>query len=247
MIVYSNSCSFGKPYQGHMIYPEVVAKHHSAQRLINAGKDGSCNRRIIRTTLRDLVELDRSDVTALVGLSFLHRTETWNPSLGAIDNDGDFNPIPVNWEKHDWSKGFFKTSVPDIYKDVEGDLKLYYREWLLNVFNPEGAVTDLLADIIMLRAFAVQRGIDLWVFNNTQTLPGPPDVDYDAPFLASLNSTITKDKHVLDLRNFSFADYAQQLGHRPKDEHKFGPNGHPNAQAHEDFGRYLIDYMESNR
>ena len=55
MILYSNSCSFGAPFQGHTVYPEVVANSLSAK-LVNDGIPGSCNRRIIRSTLRSLIQ-----------------------------------------------------------------------------------------------------------------------------------------------------------------------------------------------
>ena len=56
MIIYSNSCSFGALNNSYPVYSEIIAKTLNAQ-LVNKGKPGSCNRRIIRTTLRDLNEI----------------------------------------------------------------------------------------------------------------------------------------------------------------------------------------------
>jgi hypothetical protein len=56
MIVYSNSCSFGAPGQGHRVYADYVEETFDAS-LINQGKPSSCNRRILRTSLRDLIQI----------------------------------------------------------------------------------------------------------------------------------------------------------------------------------------------
>jgi hypothetical protein len=242
MILYSNSCSFGAPNQGHAIYPEVIASALGAD-LINDGLPGSCCRRIIRTSLRSLIKLKNQDVkiTALIGLSFLGRTELWRPSHPSTNNDGDFHPLFNNKiVTLDWSRGLTVPTYPDIYKYADTNIKEYYKQWLIHL-NPEADVTNLLADIIMLINFARANDIKIFVFCNTEKFPRLPEVDISAPFLKDFVNYAITDKSIIDLWNFSFADYALSRGHEPKDKDTFGHTGHPNEQAHIDFGNYLLE------
>jgi hypothetical protein len=241
MIVYTNSCSFGAPHQGHIIYPEVVAAALSAN-LINDGVSASCNRRIIRSSLRSLISLKKqhTDITALLGLSFISRTELWQTHKFPTETDGDFHPITNDMiTKLDWSQGIDTTYIKDVYNQADADVKDYYKQWLIHM-SKEAEVTNLLTDIIMLAGFAQTNGITLLVFCNTQKLPGLPGVDVSAPFLQDFVEYAKLNKSIIDLWNFSFADYALSLGHRPKDEEIYGLNGHPGEQAHIAFGNYLL-------
>ena len=74
MLIYSNGCSFSinEPHS----YADYVAQSLNAE-LINKGQLGACNRRIIRTTMRDLLEIKSNNVMALIGLAIMGRTELW--------------------------------------------------------------------------------------------------------------------------------------------------------------------------
>ena len=242
MIVYSNSCSFGAPNQGHVIYPEIISKELSAE-LVNDGVPGSCNRRIIRSSLRSLITLKnkQNDITALIGLSFIGRTELWQPNKQPTLHDGDFHPI-MNAKilSLDWSKNLHNTRINDIHKYADLEVKDYYKQWLIHM-SKEAEVTNLIADVIMLTDFARLNNIKLVLFCNTQKLPGLPDVDINAPFLKTFVEYAKLNTSIIDLWEFSFADYALSLGHIPKDKSLFGVTGHPNEQAHIDFGNYLLE------
>lgn len=242
MLLYSNSCSFGAPNQGHTIYPEIISKHLST-RLINEGVSASCNRRIIRTTLRSLIQLknDYKDIVALVGLTFISRTELWQPFKQSIGNDGDFHPINNSTLNNlNWSKGLLSGGVKDVYDYADTEVKDYYKQWLIHM-SKEAEVTNLITDVILLSNYAKANNIKLILFNNTQKLPGLPEVDTDAPFLKDFVNAIKQDDSIVDLWDFSFADYALSLGLTPKDFEKYGTNGHPGEEAHAKFGNYLID------
>lgn len=240
MILYSNSCSFGEKNQGHVIYPEVVAKSLGAN-LINEGLAGSCNRRIIRSSLRSLINLRKqnSDITALIGLSFIGRTELWQPHMPSSGDDGDFHSISVN-KKLDWSNGLINTIIPDVYKFTDAEVMDYYKQWLVHM-SKEAEVTNLVADMIMLSSFASTNNIKMLIFCNTQKFPESPSVDTSAPFLKNFVEYMTNDNSIIDPWKFSFADYALSLGYEPKDKNLFGLNGHPGEQAHVCFGKYLLD------
>lgn len=232
-VVYTNSCSFGAPNQGHLIYPDVVTNHLLAK-LINRGIGGSCNRRIIRTTLRDCIEIQPNLV--LIGLTFISRTEAWQPWLPNNTNDGDFHPIIIDHGKLDWTKGLY-TKINNIHQYADQPIRDYYQQWLLH-YNPEAELYNLLTDILMLTSWLKEQGIRYLVFANTDVFPA--DIDYNAPFLSSLRDNILKDKSIINPWEFSFGTYARSLGHKPKDENLYGDHGHPNEQAHIDFANHLI-------
>lgn len=244
MLVYSNSCSFGAATD-HPTYSEYFAQHHRAK-LVNNGAGGSCNRRIIRTSLRDLGKISKTetDVVALIGLTFISRTELWQTNLPALGNDGHFHPIKIDDSKINWStSGLINTLVPDIYKLADANVQDYYREWLLH-YHPEPAVTELVTDLLMFAGWAQSKNIRYLVFSNVDVFPDSSQVDRCSPFLSSLIEDLSRDASIIDPWTFSFGTYARSLGFRPKDAHLYGMHGHPNQQAHEKFSELLISKFE---
>lgn len=238
MIVYSNSCSFGAPCQ-YTVYPEIVAKNLNAE-LINKGVPGSCNRRIIRTTLRDVTELldEQQNILVLIGLTFISRTELWRPDLEAVDNDGHFYSIMSDHKKFDWSNGLIDTIVPNIHQHVDSQISNYYKEWLLH-YDRESIMTDLCADLIMLLGWFRSKNIKYIVFSGPEKLEGDSYIGYNSPFIHSLQKTLKEDSNVIDPWQFSFGTYALEQGFRPVDEDIYGKHGHPSENAHKNFGEYL--------
>jgi hypothetical protein len=241
MIVYSNSCSFGAPAPDHPVYSEIVASGLGAQ-LINNGKNNSCNRRIIRTALRDLLELKNQDnILVLLGLTVLTRTELWQPNLPVYRNDGHFQTITVDHKKVNWSEQGLDTVVPNISDLAPADIRDYYKHWLLH-YNPEAEVTNVLTDLIMFCGWAKANNINYVVFSNMDVLPRSNKVGYDSPFLSSLKSTIEQDTGIVDLWNFSFAGFALSHNLQPKDYHLYKQHGHPGAEAHKLFAEFLLTH-----
>jgi hypothetical protein len=241
IIIYSNSCSFGAPNQGHQIYPEIISNLFNGN-LINDGIPGSCNRRIIRTSLRSLIELKskhKNPIIALVGLSFISRTELWQPHLPPTNTDGDFHPIKNDTiESLNWANGLLGNDRPDVYKFADKQIRDYYKQWLIH-YSKESVITDLITDLIMFIEFTKSLNIYPLIFSNCQLFPSLPEVDPSAPFLQSLLSHFILKKEIINPWEFSFATHALSLGHLPKDKEKYGLNGHPNEQAHKDFGNFL--------
>lgn len=246
MIVYSNSCSFGVR-QPHRIYSDLILEKYGSS-VVNAGKNGSCNRRIIRTTLRDLIELQNKhndNILCLVGLTFFTRTELWQPTIPVTSNDGNFQPIVAKHSSLNWSKGL-STEIDNIHLCVNQNIQEYYKQWLLHM-SKEAIITDTVTDIVMLVNFCLQNDIKVLVFNNTQLWPKDPEVAIEDVFLKSLVDKMSSYKNVINPWTFSFKEYSLSLGHQPKDKSKYGLDGHPNEDAHIDFGKFLIEYIEENK
>lgn len=246
--IYSNSCSFGAPDQGHKVYADHIAEKFNAK-LINQGVAGSCNRRIIRSSLRDLIDLHETsqNILMLIGLSFVSRTELWQTDLPPLNNDGHFHPIIIDHQKISWKeKGLIDTIVPNVSDYARLPIKEYYKQWLIHL-SLESEVTNLLTDLIMLTGWAKSKNIKYLVYCNTNTLPGEPQVGLTSPFIANLFQTVLNDKHIIDLWNFSFKDYALSCKFIPKDYNIYGEHGHPNAEAHQSFAHLLLDKLSQTQ
>tara|TARA_R110000803_G_C11870845_1_gene308396 strand:- start:43 stop:762 length:720 start_codon:yes stop_codon:yes gene_type:complete len=239
MIIYSNSCSFGALNNSYPVYSEIIAKTLNAQ-LVNKGKPGSCNRRIIRTTLRDLNEIT-DDVIVLIGLTFISRSEIWRPDLPAVDNDGHFYQIKPT-QKLSWPNGLMDTIIPNIHEKVDPEIRNYYKEWILH-YDREATMTELCADLVMLIGWLRSKGITYKIFSNVDKLEGSEYIGYNSPFISSLQDTILKDEGVIDPWKFSFGTFAREQGLRPIDEDVLGVHGHPGARAHELFAKYLTEKL----
>lgn len=244
-LIYANSCSFGAPNQGHKVYADHVAEKLNA-RLINQGISGSCNRRIIRSSLRDLMGLSSAKsgkILVLLGLSFMSRTELWQPDLPAANNDGHFHPITVEHNKISWKdKGLIDTFVPNISELARPAIKEYYKQWLLHL-SQESETTNLLTDVIMFTGWLKSHNMRYLIFNNTNVLPGEPQVGLTSPFISSLCQAVLDDKNILNFWEFSFKDFALSNNFVPKDYEKYGIHGHPGAEAHKLFGDFLSSLL----
>lgn len=242
MIIYSNSCSYGEP-QEHAVYADIVADFYQAK-LLNSGIASSCNRRIIRTSLRELDQIKSNSIIALIGLTFITRTELWQPHLPATATDGHFHSIRINDSKLSWPEGLVNTRMPNIADFADNEVKDYYKHWLLH-YNPESALTDLITDIIMFMSWCRSRGIRLVLFNNAALWPQEPEVGITSPFLHSLIECMFADPAVIDPWAHSFVDYSDQLGFIPKDHDRYGIHGHPGPEAHRAWANFLLGHLDA--
>lgn len=244
MIVYSNSCSFGAPALEHKVYADHVASAYNAK-LINRGIPGSCNRKIIRNSLRDLLEIaDPSGVIALIGLTFISRTELWQPWISPVDNDGHFFPIRIASNQVDWSThGLIDHPVTDGHRFAEARVADYYKNWLLH-YHPESALTDLLTDVIMFCGWADNNNIQYQIFSNVDVFPSDNKVGYTSPFIRSLRQSVLDNKNIINPWDFSFGTYALAQGFVPKDYYLYNKHGHPGGEAHKLFGDFLLERLK---
>lgn len=142
-----------------------------------------------------------------------------------------------------WANGINNTRH-DVHNYADPGVKEYYKQWLIH-FSKEAEVTNLVADVIMLESFSNSIGANILIFCNCQTLPSLPEVDTGAPFIKSLIEHINTKSSVIDLWEFSFANFALAQGYLPKDQNKYGANGHPGESAHWAFGKFLLEKYQS--
>jgi hypothetical protein len=245
MIVYSNSCSFGRSPQSNPAYSAIIAESLSAVS-INRARGGSCNRRIIRTSLRDLLELKQKStdkILVLIGLSFFFRTELWQPNIPAVDNDGNFHPINVNTSYVIKTNDYYSGDVEGTYNNTNPTVRDYYRQWLLHE-SKEALITELITDIVMFSAWCRYNDIKCLIWNNASIWPALPEVNCNDVFLKSLSQQLLSDSSVINPWEFSFIEWAQSLGHIPYDAKIHGKYGHPGSVAHVDLAQYLLTELD---
>jgi hypothetical protein len=173
----------------------------------------------------------------------LFRAELWQPDIPAVDNDGNFHSITVNFKKINWVQNLVDTRIEDIWKEAPATVQEYYKQWLLHM-SKEAIITDLSADIIMLKDFCLQNNIKILIWSNTQLWPKEPEVAISDVFLKDFTKILLNSDCIIDPWKFSFQQFALDQGHRPKDEDVYGISGHPSVAAHVDFANYLIEYLK---
>lgn len=152
--LYGNGCSFTNDDYVNLTlkvptYLDLISQKFSFQTTKNAGLPGSCNRRIIRTTLRDALNLNSSTLV-LVQLTQLHRTEkSYTPGQ---NNSWKMENCPE--EYHESIKA--GSSEP---------LNEKYFENYVRYYDESAAVTDLATDLIMLTGFLQYKQIPHLIFS----------------------------------------------------------------------------------
>lgn len=217
MIVYANSDSYGVCSTGKT-YADFIGQAFNAG-TVNRGLSGSCNRRIIRTTIRDLLDLKKAhkDILAIIGLAPTNRFEFWGDV--AIDNDGHF-------------KSFQPSSV------VPNTAKYLHRGCIEN-YNDESSNTNLFLDLILLTGFLKRYDINYLIWQGSMSLKPS---DFDAPFIKNFYIEVNSDTKILDMFDFSFSKYCSIIkGYTPYDSDLYGIYGHHCEQAHKDFAEYLLE------
>ena len=233
MMIYVNGDSYATMSDGKR-YSEFLGEHYNCASINNA-ISGSCNSRILRTSLRDLMELKKIEdsIVAVISLTFLLRTELWDTLYqNKFINDGDFKSVQTTLSKR-WF--YDKESLPiNKYKD-------YLEQWL-RWYNVEAETVNLIKEIILLTSWCRLNGIRYTVFS------GPPQepIDFQTPFVESFYKEMINDANVMNIFTNSFTEYCNLNGFVPIDNHTQEIHGttyaigHHGEKAHKAFADHLI-------
>lgn len=229
MIVYSNSDSYGVLSTTNSRYSDFLSQELNAK-VINSGKNGSCNQRIFRTSIRDLIKLRASEpeeeILALVCLGALHRTEWWNPDYRPRDNeiDGHFCSLQI----HNLNKTH----------------PTYAKEWF-KVFDDEAEQTNLLMNLVLFTTWLKNNNIKYIIFaGNNVTYK---KISYDNLFIKDFSDKIFNDPGILNINTVSFTKYCLDLGHVPFDYDLYQEHGHHGELAHKDFAKFLLQLYQQTK
>jgi len=183
--LYVNGCSFtNDPHiflESQNQYCDFFKEKYNFN-VINRGAPGSCNRRIIRTTLRDCLQFN-SDTFVIIQLTDLNRTE-----ITAEDN----------WWQND---DFFDPSQQEIcqsIKPIDHNTKLYknYIEEKTKLVHDKQLFDDLMVDLLLLTEFLKSRNIDYFIYTHALIV----DKNF-VPHESSFYQKVSSDNQVNDFFN----------------------------------------------
>ena len=227
MILYCNSDSYGVLSTTRHRYSEFLGKKLSCQQVINNGLSGSCNNRIIRTTVRDLTTIrlqnPKTPILAVICLGSLIRNEWWNLQKPVVGNDGHFESF-------------------QIFSATEGAKQAYTsyaKEWY-RLYDDEAEQTNLFVQLVLLTGWLKQNQIEYIMFaGNSITYK---KIAYDDIFIKEFADKIFSDPAILNINDFSFTKYCLSKGYCPFDYDQWQEHGHHGESAHKDFADFLHDF-----
>ena len=207
----------------------------------NASFPGSCNSRIIRTTLRDLLRISEPDMYVVINLSFILRTEIWDSDIAGNNrfvNDGEFVSIqPANGPNWFFEKAMFPRNK---YSE-------YSRAWL-QYYNPEAEMTNLLKELVLLTSWLKNRNIKYVVVSSALQ----ETVDLNSEFIRDFWAVVRDDPNIINFFEMSFTEWCLQRGHVPITKHQQEIRGrvynigHHGESAHRDFANFLFENYFKN-
>lgn len=234
-MIYVNGDSYPYVSDGKR-YSEFLGEYFACP-VTNNSLPGSCNSRIFRTSLRDLLDLRQKhkNLRAVISLTFPMRTEVWDQDIldNRFTNDGEFTSFQIHTSKT-WF--FDKTqSLDHKYND--------YCKQVVNFYNVEAETVKILQNIILLSNWCETNNIDYVILSGALQ----ETIDFDAPFVYSFYHAVKQNKQVIDIFTKSFTQWCIEKGFQPINEHSQEIHGstynigHHGEQAHKAFANYLID------
>ena len=224
--VYTNGCSFtGDWYRrdrNESVYGNLIADQYQAT-FHNAGKPNSCNRRIIRSTVRDAINFPPNTL-ALIQLTFLHRTEQYS----TVNNNN-------RWK-------FDREDYHESIKPQEGG---EFMAAFVNQFDLRAEFTSLSSDVLMLTSYFKQRNISYAIYSFPNLLEGIPLMHSQELADTSLSYELNKDPAVMNLLNDSLFKRLSPGDYFYDAVGASGQIGHCNTQGHLAISEILLNLINS--
>lgn len=248
-LIYVNGCSYsdenykkpgmlGKTY-GHF-YANMVNGY-----CLNKARSGSCNRRIIRTTVYDMIEQRQLNPTqptiALIQLTFELRDELWMDDL-----DITLDACESNFRTHqfsgmlDWRQRLLNNkSIADLWS--ESDHKGYLKKWSEGrafFYNAYAERINLLLDVVLLKNLLESMNINYLIFQ------GPTAEKLGSEHLKDFFLKEITNPRILDFETFGFCMWCHEQGFLPIDENEPIGSGHYKPDAHRAFAeKFLVKVL----
>ena len=244
-LIYCNGDSYNdEKYHLSLIgktYANIVAEYCNGF-VINSAISGSCNRRIVRTTIHDMI-LQRQlnpdqKIIALIGLTFELRSEIWIDDINENKRPEESNlrthifSSQLNWREN-LLKGI-DIKFPNPHEQHNKFLEKFSQGRAF-FFSPYAERINLLCDLIMLRALFDSLNIHFIIFQSP--VAEKLQSDYLLDFF---KKQIAEDSRFLDLENFGFCDWCIDQGFVPLDFLDRPKIGHPGPEAHIAFAEKIL-------
>jgi hypothetical protein len=215
-------------------YAHVVGEHLNGFVINNAIK-GSCNRRIIRTSVHDLIQQRQHNPTqqiiALIGLTFELRSELWIEKATPTSAQESNFQTHTFADKNNWrdlllagEKIFNKENK---FLDKYNQGRAYY-------YSPYAERANLLCDCVMFQALMKDLNIEFLMFQSPQA------EKLEKEYLVDFFKSQMVVDHFIDFESFGFVDWCHQQGFVPLDYQDRPIIGHPTAEAHRAFAEQIL-------
>lgn len=220
--------------------------HHVGRSLngfvVNKSISGSCNRRIIRTTLSDMLKETRANPQqpkiVLMGLSFEIRSELWYDETA-----NTLPPEESQFRTHafsvqlDWRSNLLNNKDIGSVNTQGAEHRFFqrYSEGRAFFYSPYAERINLLCDLIMLRDFFDRHNIRFLVFQHPRA-----DALQSDHLLDQFRDELSNDARFIDFEKFGFCDWCHDQGFTPLDYHDRPTIAHYGADAHEGFAEKIL-------
>jgi hypothetical protein len=243
-LIYCN----GDSYSDENIHPSLVSNTYANEVaktcngfVINSAVAGSSNRRIIRTTIYDMIEHRKINpnqkTIALIGLSFELRGELW------IDNMQPKSPKESQFVTHqfsnqlNWRQNLLnQNNIDPPNRHHLNDVFLKkYSEGRAYFYSSYAERINLLCDLILLKNLLENLNVDFLIFQ------GPKAELLESDHLLDFfKNEIKNDERFFDFENFGFVYWAYKKGFQPLDNQKPSEIEHYGPDAHHAFATDIL-------
>jgi len=215
-------------------YAHVVCEHLNGFVINNAIK-GSCNRRIIRSSVHDLIQqrqLNPSQrIIALIGLSFELRSEVWiEKSTPRLAQESNFQTHTFS-DKKNWRDLLL---AGEKMFDQENKFLVKYNQGRAYYYSPYAERANLLCDCVMFQALMKDLNIEFLMFQS------PRAEQLENEYLVDFFKSQLDNNCFIDFESFGFVDWCYEQGFVPLDFLDRPNIGHPTAQAHRAFAEQIV-------
>ena len=244
-LIYCNGDSYSDSnYHGSLIgktYSDIVGQNLDGY-VINKAVRGSCNKRIIRTTIHDMIhqrELNKTqEIIALIGLSFEIRSEYWVDKL-IPDLPEESNFLTHTFSSQlDWRNRLlqgmpFNNTINN--KNVDKDFHDIYSKGRAFFYSPYAERINLVCDLLLLKHLFDSLEIKFLVFQS------PKAERLENEYLLDFFQTrLYEDARFINLESFGFVDWCYENHFVPLDYLDRPQIGHYGADAHAAFATQWI-------
>ena len=244
-LIYSNGCSYSDPNyaSGALIsqtYADIVSQLLGGFALIRS-QMGSCNRRIIRSSVHDLLMQREHNPTqkiiALIQLTFEIRDELW---IDDIEQDSE--PSESNFRTHqfsgqpDWKHRLLNLKDINVFSPYNINKK-YLTKWSEGrafFYSPYAERINLLTDIIMFTSLMEKHNIQFLIFQ------GPKAELLTQEYMLDFLKAQTTDQRIFNFETFSFCDWCKNNNFDLLDSSEPADIGHYGIDAHAEFAKQVL-------
>jgi hypothetical protein len=241
-LIYVNGCSYSDENYHKTMLNNTYAHHYG--RLVNGfvlsrAKAGSCNRRIIRTTVHDIIEQRQLNPTqriiAFIQLTFEIRDELWFDDI-----EQTLDPCESQFRTHqfseytDWRERLLSNKP---ISKATGFLQNWShgRAFFYNAYAQR---INLLMDVLLLKNLFKSLNIEYLIFQ------GPRAEVLDDEYLKDFFLTQLNDTNILNFETFGFCDWCDVQGFDTLGKNEPRPFGHYGPDAHQAFAeKFLFDKL----